>query len=135
MTRRVLLATAILILGMVVPVSPAAADPIKITGGSAVVDEHADASVHVQGQQGFHAQFKNLLVNSFGPWVCGVGPCLPGTILSPLGFIESIDGAGTVAFRGASYDLGATNIGPAGPSFRSGRPAQASSSHLLLVST
>jgi hypothetical protein len=109
MTQRLLLVTAMLTFGMVFPISHATADPIRITGGSAVFDERAHATVDVQGLQGLHAQFNNFLLNNTGPWQCI--PCPPGTTVTPFGFIESIDGAGTVKFRGVSYDLGATSIG------------------------
>ena len=108
MTRRVRLVSAVLTFGMLLPLSPAAADSIAITitGGSAVFDEEAVATVDIQGQQGCHAQFRNFLLNTSGPWRCAA-PCPPGTMVSPFGFIESIDGAGTVEFQGVSYRLGA----------------------------
>jgi hypothetical protein len=56
--QRTLLVTAVLTFGMVFSLSPAAADPIRITG-SVVVDADTDAIVDVQGPQGFHAQFTN----------------------------------------------------------------------------
>jgi len=112
MIRRAVVITAMLTFGIALPLSPATADPVRITGGSAVFDRNADAIVDFHGFQGLHAQFRNFLLNNTGPWQCGVaGPCLPGTILTPFGFIESIDGDGTVQFRGVSYTLGSTNAG------------------------
>jgi hypothetical protein len=109
MMRRALEVTAMLTLGMALPLSPATADPIRITGGSAIFDEFAHATVDIHGFEGLHAQFQNGLLNNNGPWQCGVGgPCPPGTRLTPFGFIESIDGAGTAQFRGVSYQLGST---------------------------
>jgi hypothetical protein len=124
MTRRVLLVITMLNFGMVLPVSPAAADPIKITGGSAVLGEFADATVDIVGQQGFHAQFNSGLFNTTGPWQCGLF-CPPGTILSPFGFIESIDGAGTAQFRGVLYQLGSTFANIPGTAVVSIRPSGA----------
>jgi hypothetical protein len=105
--QRALLGTAVLTLGLAFPPSPAEADPIRITGGSAVFDEEAVANVDVHGLQGFHAQFTNLLLNNTGPWQFFPSP--PGTLIPPNAFIESIDGAGTAEFRGVSYALGTTN--------------------------
>jgi hypothetical protein len=143
MIRRALVITAMLTFGIALPLSPATADPVRITGGSAVFDRNADAIVDFHGFQGLHAQFRNFLLNNTGPWQCGVaGPCLPGTILTPFGFIESIDGDGTVQFRGVSYTLGSPLVRqmPAfpvriRPLSRLGLPAQASSSLRLRLDT
>jgi hypothetical protein len=95
-----------LTLAMALPVFPASADPIFVTGGSATavrVGFDARGATNLHGTHQFDLQ---LFVEpgGFGPWLCF--PCVPGTSIDVGGSWGFGDGAGTVELNGVSYRLG-----------------------------
>jgi hypothetical protein len=100
----------VLTLAMLLPVSPATADPIRITGGSMVVDgTHGSTTgtVDIHGTQGFSAQLLLGLASTTGPWRCC--PMPPGTSIDVSGFFDASDGAGIVQLNGISYGVPSFN--------------------------
>ena len=103
MTRRVPVVATMLSLAMVLLVSPANADPIRITGGSMVVDTmlgNTVGTVDIHGTQGFRAELLIGLNSTNGPWRC---PCDVGTSIDISGLFSADDGAGIVELNGISY--------------------------------
>jgi PEP-CTERM motif len=120
-TRRVPVVATMLTLAMVLLVSPANADPIRITGGSMVVDTMSGntvGTVDIHGTQGFRAQLLIDLNPTNGPWHCA---CDVGTTIDIGGFLSADDGAGIVELNGASYivpsPLADVQVHPSGGSF------------------
>jgi hypothetical protein len=108
MRRRFLVVLAMLTLGIVLPIPPASADPIQITGGSVIIEEFPSNSVNVQGTQGFRGEFK----------LGGVVLCLPcGAPGDPFRFdrrFDTVDGSGWVELEGVRYRVGSAMLGSPG---------------------
>jgi hypothetical protein len=114
MRRFRLFAIQLLILWTVPSVAPARADPILITAGSVTVTgvpgaESGIADLH--GTQGFQADVVMELAFAPGPWQCQ--PCgAPGTLLQLAGFMDTLDGLGTIVLGGISYGVGTVGGSP-----------------------
>jgi PEP-CTERM motif len=111
MRPRAFAVPALLILGLTLPVCPADADPVRITGGSVTLVGQftTDNVVDIHGTQGFRAEFIPGQVS--GQWLCG--PCgAPGDSISLDAFVSTVDGGGTVQFAGVQYTVGATILSP-----------------------
>ena len=98
---------AMLTLAVPLPVSPASADPIRITSGSMIAEVRQGdevGRVDVLGTQGFELRLGLDLRSTTGPWQCS--PCgPPGTSKDLTGYFSSGDGGGIVQLDGASYPV------------------------------
>jgi hypothetical protein len=110
MTRRLSFVTlAMLVLTLRLPVSPAGADPIVITGGSIVVEPQGSplvslGRVELRGTQGFTARLGYDLSYTFGPHWCG-SICLPGDEIGLFPLFLDGDGGGSVGLGGISHQV------------------------------
>ena len=96
-----------LTLAVPLPVSPASADPIRITSGSMIAEVRQGdevGRVDVLGTQGFELRLGLDLRSTTGPWQCS--PCgPPGTPKELTGYFSSGAGGGIVQLDGASYPV------------------------------
>jgi hypothetical protein len=99
--RNAMLALALAVVSAIP--SLAAADPIVITGGSVILRSPWSASVQVQGTPEFVAALVFGTVS--GPFQCL--PCgAPGSLFSPSGSMDSVDGGGTIRLGSGTWETG-----------------------------